>query len=384
MGLEYFIFYTEANTVSILILSLMLLNDRLHSTQQEKQIRFNWTVIAHILYFVSDMGWAAVISGQLPRTRALVAFFNLSNFILLSLMTYEWFMYMAASENMSLPKNSRQRKLWLMPMVISVLAVLISYAAAPYFWISESGELNSLYYPALIATPVFYLLASFAFSVKNARKAEHRDERQLYWLIGVYPLGVLVFGLIQVFLLNAPLFCFGCTIMMLSFYILHMQQMISLDQLTRLNNRGQINRFMEQFQYRENARIYAIMLDIDRFKQINDTFGHAEGDRALILVAETLQQLCARFRAPVFIGRYGGDEFAIFIQNPAEDELPERAMEVMRADLAEKQQANGLLYELKISAGYDVLRDEKDTLQACLARADENLYREKRSKAIQR
>ena len=67
MGLEYFIFYTEANTVSILILSLMLINDRLHSTQQEKQIRFNWTVIAHILYFVSDMGWAAVLSGQLPE-----------------------------------------------------------------------------------------------------------------------------------------------------------------------------------------------------------------------------------------------------------------------------------------------------------------------------
>ena len=95
MGREYFMFYMEANIVCILILALLLFNDKLHSTRQEKQIWFNRTIVAHILYFISDIGWAAVLSGQLLRTRALVILFNLLNYILLGLIAYEWFIYMA-------------------------------------------------------------------------------------------------------------------------------------------------------------------------------------------------------------------------------------------------------------------------------------------------
>ena len=100
MQLDYFFFYTEANIVCIVILAILLVHDRFHSTRQEKQIWFDRTVIAHILYFISDIGWAAVISGNLPRSRGLVILFNFLNFILLSLNSSGWFMYMAASEGM--------------------------------------------------------------------------------------------------------------------------------------------------------------------------------------------------------------------------------------------------------------------------------------------
>ena len=219
--------------------------------------------------------------------------------------------------------------------------------------------------------------------MKNARKAEHRDERQLYWLIGVYPLGVLVFGLIQVFLLNAPLFCFGCTIMMLSFYILHMQQMISLDQLTRLNNRGQINRFMEQFQYRENARIYAIMLDIDRFKTINDTYGHVEGDRALMVVAAELKAAARFEKSRLFISRYGGDEFVLVTRTSREEDV-QNLIRRINLDLEDKVLKDGLRYPLHISAGYSCFHGEGDTPTACLRRADEAMYIEKKKNHVKR
>ena len=384
MGLDYFIFYTEANVVCILILALMLINDRIHSTQQEKQILFNRTIVAHILYFLSDMCWAAVLSGQLARTRFTVALFNLSNYILLSLMAYEWFMYMTAAEKMPFRASRRKRALCLLPMIVSVLAMVVAYISAPTFWISESNELNAWYYPMMISVPTLYLLSAFVLSVINARKTESRAEKLQYWMIGIYPLGVLKFGLIQTFILNAPLFCFGCVIMMLVFYIQHMQALVSVDALTRLNNRGQINRYMDQVRYKENAPVYALMIDIDRFKEINDSFGHAEGDRALVLVSEALKQACTRFRAPVFLGRYGGDEFIVFIQNPEEDEHPDRLLEAVRSILDVKRRENNLLYDLKISAGYDSLQDKDDTLHACVVRADEKLYEEKRQKGTMR
>lgn len=379
MNLDFFTFYAEATVVCVAILCILLINDNIHNTRQEKQIWFNRTVIAHILYFVSDVCWAGILSGNLPNTRFLVVFFNLLNYIILSLMAYEWFMYMAASENMPFRTDPRKRRLLLLPLVLSTLVIIIAYLCNPLFWISESGELNTLYYPLMIAAPTFYLVSAFVISMINAGKSNSKSEKSLYRLIGIYPLTVLLFGLIQTFMLNAPLFCFGCTIMMLFFYIQNIQALISVDSLTRLNNRGQIDRYMEQVRYKEGTKIYVMMIDIDRFKGINDTFGHAEGDRALILVSDTLKQSVGRIKASAFLGRYGGDEFSIFIQSTAEENIPEILISDIRMALLKKQLDNRLPYELKISVGYDFLKSKEDSLEACMIRADEMLYRNKRA-----
>ena len=219
---DYFFFYTEANIVCILILLILLVNDRLHNTRQEKQIRFNWTVVAHIGYFISDIGWAAVLSGNLPRTRLLVGLFNFTNLVMMHLLAFEWFLYMAASENMDFRKSRRRRNLCRTPMIVSVLVMVVAYVIAPEFWINKDGELNSLYYLMLILMPVLYMIAAFVISLRNARKTRSREDKKLYLLIGIYPLAIVVSGLIQTIFLDAPLFCFGCTIMMIFFYIQHL------------------------------------------------------------------------------------------------------------------------------------------------------------------
>ena len=384
MQLDYFIFYAESNIICIIIMAIILISDRLYGTRQEKQIWFNRAIIAYILYFLSDIGWDAVINGQLPRVRILVELFNLTNYILIGVTTYEWFMFMAASEKMPFRNVRKKRLMCLLPLVVSVLAILIAYAAAPNYWINESSELNDAYYLMMLAAPAFYLIVSFVISMRNARKAETKEDIKLCLLIGIFPLGVMAFGLVQVFSLNAPTFCFGCTVMLLYFYIQNMQTLVSLDALTRLNNRGQINRYMEQIQFRENSDVFIMMLDIDGFKQINDTYGHAEGDRALVLVAEALKQTCDPLRAAAFLGRYGGDEFTVILQNPEEDETPEHVAALIRSTLHEKWEESRLPYDLEFSIGYDALRGRDDTMDACMIRADEKLYEEKRRKGTLR
>ena len=381
---DYFFFYTEANIVCILILLILLVNDRLHNTRQEKQIRFNWTVVAHIGYFISDIGWAAVLSGNLPRTRLLVGLFNFTNLVMMHLLAFEWFLYMAASENMDFRKSRRRRNLCRTPMIVSVLVMVVAYVIAPEFWISKDGELNSLYYLMLILMPVLYMIAAFVISLRNARKTRSRENKKLYLLIGIYPLAVVVSGLIQTIFLDAPLFCFGCTIMLLFFYIENMQTLVSVDSLTRLNNRGQINRYMDQIVYRDSVRNTAMMIDIDRFKEINDTYGHGEGDRALVLMAQALRESVEGIDAPVFIGRYGGDEFTVFVQHAEGDGLPEEIISRIRALLETKQQQHKLPYDLMISVGYEDLKDKNDSMDACVIRADEKLYEDKKNRNIKR
>ena len=383
MTLDYFFFYTEANIVCIVIFAILLRHERLYSTRQEKQIWFNRTMIAHILYFLSDIGWAAVISGNLPRTRALVILFNFLNFVLLSMISYGWFMYMAASEDMILGKTWKQRRLLCLPMMISITVIVVAFIAAPRFWVNDAGELNTWYYPLMLAAPLIYIIGSAVISLINANKADTREKKQLYRLIGLYPLSVVFFGLLQLIALNAPLFCFGCTVMMLYFFIQSMQSQISLDALTKLNNRGQIERYMKQVRYRENLPVYAAMIDIDHFKKINDTFGHAEGDRALILMAEAMKQTSERIGENAFIGRYGGDEFTMIVQS-AKEGIMEQVTDWLRDFAHQKQEENHLRYALDVSIGYDLLRDGKDTMEACLKRADKKLYENKRAAGTDR
>ena len=384
MHLDYSFFYAEASIVCILILGILLLHSRKYSSRQEKQIWFDRAVIAFILYFVSDIFWAAILGGALPRTRFGVILCNALNFFLLGLLAYAWLMYTLAAVQMESRNTRKIRYLSLLPLGLSFLCMVILYISDPQFWINESLDLSPWYYLLFLVAPLIYLVAATTVSISKAAKSQFGDEAFLFRLIGIFPLGVLLFGLIQTFSLNAPMFCFGCTIMMLYFYIQNLQTLISVDALTRLNNRGQINRYLQQNRYRENVTTYAVMIDVDSFKQINDTYGHAEGDRALILVSEVLKRGMGQLKPAVFLGRYGGDEFVLFFQCAEGDPRPDEMIAQLRASLKEKQQENQLPYPLNISAGYDALRDRNDTLEACMVRADRKLYENKRAAKVGR
>lgn len=380
MGIDYFISYATGNVVCIVILLIMIINDKLHNTMQEKQIWFNKTIIVHIFYFAFDIVWAGIISNQIQNIRILFVLVNFFNFVLLSLMAYEWFMYMAVSEKMTFWKSKKIKLLFATPIIISSLAIVIAYIINPTFWISETGELNSLYYPLQITVPVIYLMTALVISLHNAKKAEKKEDKFTYRLIGIYPIAVLVFGILQIIFVNTTIFCFGVTIMLLFFYIQNMQLRISVDSLTQLNNRGQINKYIEQIKYQENTKVYVIMIDLDHFKSINDTYGHAEGDKALILASEALKQVCDQAKTSIFLGRYGGDEFSIICQNSTKNNDPETIAKEIRWALYEKYKENQLPYKLEASIGYSELIDKNDTMENCMIRADEALYLDKRKR----
>ena len=369
MGFNDFIFYLEANVICVIMLLIILITDYFHSTQQEKQVWFKRALVANILYFASDIGWAAVLAGQLPKTRALVVVFNLLNYILLSLMAFEWFMFMAASEKMDFRKSRKKRRIWFLPMVFSAVVMVAAYCIAPAFWIGEDCEVNAWYYPMMISVPAFYLTTAFVFSMINARKTQSRDDRTLYRLIGIYPIGVMTFGILQVVSLSLPVFCFGCTIMLQCFYTQNLHTMISVDALTRLNNRGQIDRFMDQVRYRENAPVIIMMVDIDRFKEINDTKGHDIGDSVLKKVASVLH---TSFRSGDIICRIGGDEFALILNGLSSEqkEQLENKLTFVMHKLGEAD-SDAPAFTLSIGVAFG---SEKDNFKILYKKADQALY----------
>lgn len=151
------------------------------------------------------------------------------------------------------------------------------------------------------------------------------------------------------------------------------------DALTQLSNRGHFDLMIDE-EIRRAQRIKAplsvLLLDIDHFKRVNDTYGHAFGDDCLRLVADTLRQHGQR--AGDVVARYGGEEFVIALPGMNSREAGEQA-ERIRAAVAALRPVHGeKRLELSISIGVAILQPPANcTPTQLLATADGALYRAK-------
>ncbi|MDR3437364.1 diguanylate cyclase [Telmatospirillum sp.] len=125
---------------------------------------------------------------------------------------------------------------------------------------------------------------------------------------------------------------------------------------------------------RETKRVSLVMLDIDHFKTINDSYGHPAGDQVLVALSRLLQQ---RLRRSDMLGRYGGEEFAVIMQNTGPEEA-RLIVDGLREDFSRLQfQAGERSFSCTFSGGVagfpDVPRDH------LMEAADQALYRAKRA-----
>ena len=376
---DYFIYYTESNLVCLVIFAMMLAHDLLGVDRQEKQIKFDKALIAFMLYFVSDTLWAAVIAGVLPKTLFSVLSANFANYVFMAALTYYWLEYVMAVEQAP-HRNRRINKFAVVfPFLVSTVVLFAVYLFAPRVLLSDDLQLMPAANVFLIAVPIINIAAVIIYTMGKAHNEENPIEKKRHIYIGLFPLIVILGGLFQmVFLPNTPVFCFCCTILMLMNYIQSMETQISMDPLTKLSNRGQLMRYVSQKSniQIEGRRTFVLMMDVNDFKSINDTYGHAEGDKALQMIADTLREVVWNKNLPSFLGRYGGDEFILLIHPATETEL-EPIIGEIRRQIEEKCRADGLPYILSVGIGYDELLNEADTFQKCLQRADHKLYLDK-------
>ena len=174
-----------------------------------------------------------------------------------------------------------------------------------------------------------------------------------------------------------PVICVCVTMNLLCIYVGSNRQQISMDKLTQVNNRQNLIGFINHKLINHESRLYVLMIDVDYFKPINDTYGHLEGDHALIRVADALKHSCNEFKRRPFIARYGGDEFIIVLEGTQED--ADLLCATIRQRLLESQEQEQAPYDLTVSigvAGYRSGMQSKDLIAA----ADDDLYRIKQAR----
>ncbi|MEO8484050.1 MAG: diguanylate cyclase [Acidobacteriota bacterium] len=159
-----------------------------------------------------------------------------------------------------------------------------------------------------------------------------------------------------------------------------LQSLSHKDDLTGLNNRRGFLILAEQqvkIAKRQRTPFLLLFLDLDELKVVNDTFGHAEGNRAIVEAADLLRGC---FRQSDVLARFGGDEFAAFaLSSEGTDDSSVRAR--INAALARVNAKPDRAYPLGFSMGVLACAPgEEGSVEALLERADALMYREKRQK----
>ncbi len=154
-------------------------------------------------------------------------------------------------------------------------------------------------------------------------------------------------------------------------------QLATTDELTTLSNkRGfeALGQHALNVCRRLNRQASLLFFDLNDFKRINDTFGHAEGDRALKTFATVLRE---GLRESDLAGRLGGDEFVALLTDAGVDEIPD-IIARMRSMLAAKNAEDGRAYDIRFSVGqtqYDP--STQVSIRALMAESDKAMYANK-------
>ena len=146
------------------------------------------------------------------------------------------------------------------------------------------------------------------------------------------------------------------------------------DQLTGLLNRRGFDAaaaLAMRSAHAAGAQAFIFMCDVDRFKSINDRFGHEFGDKVLVEIADILRAFARRDGA--IVGRHGGEEFAAAIVGITHEQAATYAEDIRQACAAREISIEGIATRVTISIGFTVAREEDD-LSTIMRVADRALY----------
>ena len=365
----------------IAILGIILVRMAVSIDKRRTLILYKLTLAAVVVYTAFDLLTGLIRSGIVTSGAGMG---NLSCFLKFAsggMAAYLWFLY---SENIQESRIFRKEKNMLisvLPLMAYDLLMLISCLTGWVFSVSADGMITSG--PAYIlglTLPFGYVMVTSANAGKLARDKENFVKKDEYKSLSVFG-GVSVLTVIlQLIAMDTPVSPAAVSIALLALHMQFQDRLVSIDPLTKMNNRNQMIRYLSGKMNRspnDSKGLYLLIMDLDWFKSINDSFGHTEGDMALVRLSGALKRVCGEFNA--FASRYGGDEFIIIYET--ENEISVEKLKSRVHDLlTESDRQVDSPYKLSVSIGCARWNRNMKHIPEFIAAADEDLYMVKQTR----
>ena len=374
----YALVYLEINLMAVVLIGIIL-HRSWGLSRMVAQRNFAMTIYAEMLFFLSDTVAVMITSGVLPLGSAGLMAAKEIYFFSTTLMCFYWFVYFEHLQGSPFVQNRRSiRRSSVLVWVMGILLIINLFTGILFYVDAEGhyhrGKLFAIQY-LLSYVYVFFTCFRAFLGLFDEKK---RSQRRLLRALALFPLAPAVAGIVQFLFPQLPLACAALSIATLVMYMMWIDDMISVDPLTRLSNRKQLDYQYEQWQKgTDQAPAWLLMIDANKFKQINDTYGHIQGDAALVRIADALRNACSGLPRRANIARFGGDEFVVLVREDSPEQIAGLCGKI-RAELKSLNEAAGSPYDLTVSIGMTKVR-KGVALKDAIAEADRKLYEEKKA-----
>jgi diguanylate cyclase (GGDEF)-like protein len=245
-------------------------------------------------------------------------------------------------------------------------------------WIYYIDSNNIYHRGPYFALPVFIdfilLFVAFAIILLNRRRLDKKSLLSLMF----FALPPIVSIFLQIRFYGMSLMLNSIVLSLLVLFLNFQNHDIYTDHLTKINNRKRLDVYLKKKINASTAgkAFSAILVDINNFKQINDTYGHSMGDQALETTAKLLKGC---IEANDFIARFGGDEFCLILDISDRNELESLVCRINKR-LENYNQSESHPYSLGLSMGYAVYSSRlHKNAENFLKQIDLLMYQEKKS-----
>lgn len=372
------------NCFSLIILFVFYMDNRSkhHEIKSQKYFFFQHMVVANILLLVLD-GITWVVAGNADPVHRIIHMVATTLYYTLNPLPSFYFISFA---NVVLNVPIEKRNRWVRWYVIPVAVNWILSLASPFTgWFFQIDTAN-IYHRGMLLPISFFLsfvlmVAAFIkvllryIQVRKENNEIGKNVKEYGWMLK-FTIIPLLGGVVQAFLYNVTYVWNITVIALLILYINYQNAEITTDTLTGLYNRRQAFAYFDRFvreRVKQNSNIAVIMLDIDNFKSINDTYGHSMGDQAIITVARCLE---VEFKWDDFICRFGGDEFIVITKHGTVANLM-AVLQRVNDCLAAQHGQESCPFNLSLSAGYAQYSRKINTLDLLFKKADEMMFEQK-------
>lgn len=380
-----FIWIIEVDAFCAVIMGILLYSLFKNYDRQTKQRYYMKAIIAGTVSFLCDINWGLIEGGFIPEPPAANFLTNAIYELSSVMMGYYWLCYVETALESKFIKTKYLKHIAAIPVLIVMAGIIASTFNGLFFYVDENNVYHRGPYVLIhVAMCHFYTVVTSVHALIKSLRCKVFLKAKEYRILSMFLIFPLVIGIIQIIAPAIPSVSVGVTLAFLFVYIDLQNLLISVDTLTGLNNRNQLMRYLSA-RIRSDAEkdcLYVFMLDVNKFKKINDSYGHVEGDMALVRCANALK--AANKNSKNFIGRYGGDEFIIIAELNHEEEAERLCSDVHQALVAECIK-DGIVYDLSMSFGYVKYDKSYKTMQSFIAAADEKLYeaKQRRDKKLQ-
>ncbi len=378
------ILYVEISIVGIVILLAIrfYLRKREYTNELDKRT-FKWLIWSDVLILIFDaITW--VLDG--------VEFFCSEELFLISMMIYYclvplpslfWLLYTDVKLYADQQRLKKRLLLYSIPCVVSTILVLTTLKTGWIFTIGPDG----LYYrgPYMVAITLLtyiYLGGALIMAARERYSEKNPDRIKVCRYLIFFPIPTIILSFVQVEIYGVTLIWICMAVSLLIIFLNVQSEQINKDTLTGLLNRGYLDSYLDRLlttskgKPEMRAKYFAMIVDMDDFKQVNDTFGHVEGDKLLVAAAELIKQSC---RPEDIVTRMGGDEFFIIGQRDGEEEVQQLKDEILDNVRLYNDKGNEP-YNMCMSLGFAMLEKQIKRPDQFITAADIDMYRHKEKK----